>query len=240
MYARLSVCALAIISVISGVRTVEATNFSLELSIGATYSPDTGVQQSVGFLADSTPHIYRVDLIAHVSDLPPGKSFGLFGYDMRLNGLTRNRLDVGSIESGLTNPKRNYVADNPTTSLFDAVSQTPISNYYTGGQNGDLGESNRDLVGMLTAIDPFTLGNLVDENLIPQPDPRQAIGLGNGTRLGALYVKWDGTIPATLSIIKGLFGVADPTIGFSIPIQSLTASWNFTFKSPFRSPIRPA
>jgi hypothetical protein len=201
---------IAVVATLLGIEQAKPATFSLELSVGATHHPETGALQSTGFIADSTPHIYRVDLIAHVSGLAPGESFGVFGYDMRLNGLMRNTLNLGGTGGGLINPKPNYVPDNPTTSLFSAVSESPLFDYYTGGANGDFGPSSSDLIGMLTAIEPFTLGNLVDENFVPQPDPRQTIGLGAGTRLGALYVKWDGTSFATLSIINGLFTEADP------------------------------
>jgi len=194
----------AAIAVVAMASAASAAVITLTPVIQNTYDATTGASQQAGFKNDGLPHIYRIGVIAQITGQAAGETFGLAGYDVTLGGgLSRNTLTVGSASSGLTNPKPNYVPDSPATTLIISSSGTTLANWYAGGQNGDLGSSLTDLIGLLTAIDPSNLNGLEDDNG-PAPDPRVNIGTGSGTRLGAIYVKWDGTTIGTFQIGNAL------------------------------------
>jgi hypothetical protein len=186
-----------------------------------------------------TPELYRFDIYARVSGLGPNESFGLVGYDMTFSpGFTRNSLNIGGASTGLTNPKPNYVADNPTTPLVVSASGQPLTNYYTGGQNGDLGSSTTDLVGMLTAIDASNLDGLEDGDGVHATDPRLAIGTNaGGTRIGAIYLRWDGVTNARFTLVNCIGATANRTTKLfseTFPITTLP------FVFPLTPPPNPA
>jgi hypothetical protein len=194
--------------VVSSAQCLFAGTVFLSPIIGGTYDPANGQLQQPFFVADGTPHIYRVDLVAQLFSSAPDEIFCEVLYDISLNGLLRNTLNVGGINTGLTNPKPNYVPDRPTTDLFIKGTGQPLSDFYVGGFNGDFGASPTDLQGIITAPDVNTLNGLVDGSNNPVTDPRLSIATGAGTRLGAVYVKWDGLTTASLSL-NGYFVTMD-------------------------------
>jgi hypothetical protein len=204
---KLGLVAIAAALVISS--AASAGTMNLYATVQATYTT-AGSLIAETFIADGQPHIYRVGIFVQVSNLAAGESFGLVGYDISLTGgLSRNTLNIGGATTGLTNPKPNYVPDNPTTNLIISASGNPLSNWYTGGQNGDLGTAG-DLIGMLTAIDPANLNGLEDNQAQPATDPRLAIGTSAlGTRIGVVYVLWNGTTPGQFNFNNGLGAFAD-------------------------------
>jgi len=205
--------------------------------VQATYDATTGALISNTYQVDpGVAHIYRVGLMAKVSNLGTNESFGLIGYDIGLQpGLSRNTVSVGGAATGLTNPKPNFVADSPATQLTVTATGTALTNYYTGGQNGDLGSSTSDLVGLLTAIDASNLDGLEDANGDHATDPRLAIGTtAGGTRIGVVYVKWDGTTTATFSVLNGLGSIANKATKLfsnAAPIDQSNGANTFTFQA---------
>jgi len=185
--------------------------------IQATYSTTGVLLAGAPFQATGAPQIYRVGVFVSTSNLAANESFGLAGYDLSMsgqsggqNGLSRNTVTVSG--NGGTNPKPNYFADSPATTLFINSSSQPLSNYYTGGQNADLGSSTSDLIGLLTAIDPSNLNGLVDGNGDAQPDPRLTIGTTpGGTRIGVVYLQWDGVHNSQLNFNGVLTALANGT-----------------------------
>jgi len=201
----------AAVAVLAFASMASAATMSLTPVVQATYDATTGALVGNSYIRDNTPHIYRVALMAGVGALGANESFGLVGYDIGLQpGLSRNTVSVGGAATGLTNPKPNFVADSPSTSLIISSSGQTLTNYYTGGQNGDLGSSTTDLVGLLTAIDASNLDGLEDDQGVHATDPRLAIGTAvGGTRVGVVYVKWDGTTTALFSVLNGLGSTAN-------------------------------
>jgi len=207
--------------------------------IQATYSTTGTLLPGAAFQTTGQPQIYRVGIFANAANLAANESFGLAGYDLSMsgqnggqNGLTRNTVTVAG--NGGTNPKPNYFADSPATSLIISSSSQPLSNYYTGGQNGDLGSSTSDLIGLLTAIDPSNLNGLEDGNGDHQPDPRLTIGTGpGGTRIGVVYLLWDGTHNSQLNFNGVLTALANGTTNkFFDSVASTASPVLFTVPEP--------
>jgi hypothetical protein len=209
-------CVLTVIAIVLHVPSVaSAGTVALSGIIQATYTPSGTLISETAF-ADGQPHIYRVGIFVKVSNLAPGESFGLVGYDMSLtglggsgpHGLSRTTLSTGI--PGPLFPRPNYFRDAPTTNLIISASGQPLTNWYTSGQNGDLGVSFTDLIGIITAIDPASLNGLEDAQGQPATDPRLAIGTSAiGTRLGVLYLQWDGVTPSQLNFNSVLGALAD-------------------------------
>jgi len=202
----------AVVAVLALASTSSAATVTLTPTVQATYD-NAGVLIGNSFIKDGQPHIYRVGIMASIQGLGANESFGLVGYDVALQGagLTRNTVSVGGATTGLTNPKPNYVADSPTTPYFISASGNPLTNYYTGGNNGDLGSLGTDLIGMLTAVDSANIGGLEDDQGVHVAvDPRTTIGTsGGGTRLGVVYVKWDGVTSSTFTLTSPLFSTVN-------------------------------
>jgi hypothetical protein len=190
-------------------RAVSAAVVEISTRIGATHDPITGVKIGDGLQADGLPKILRMDISVIATGLGPNESFGLVGFDFAISGIFTRYSGFGVIMNGLQNPKPNYVADAPTTSLSVGATGQPLTNYYTGGQNGDLGVSTSDLIGILTAVDAHSLGDLVDADDNPAPDPRLQIGKGNGTRIGVAWVNWNGQLGGSFGYNAALFATVD-------------------------------
>jgi len=220
----------AVVALVGVASVASAGTIALKADVQATYDPTTGAKTADTYTNDGQPHIYRVAIMANTTNLGAGEAFGLVGYDVGITGgLTRNTVSVGGATTGLTNPKPNYVGDSPTTALFVSSTGNPLTNWYTGGQNGDLGSSTTDLLGMLTAVDSANLDGLEDDQGVHATDPRLSIGTSAaGTRLGVVYVKWNGTTDSFFNINNPLYSIASvPNHSFSNTVAAVANGFHF-------------
>jgi hypothetical protein len=185
-----------------------AGTITLSGQVDATYTIFGTLVPGEAFFKDGQTHIYRVGIFVRVSDLAPGESFGLVGYDMTLSGSGLQRYSGSGGGGAVVRP--NYVGNNPITNLIISASGKTLTNWYTGGQNFDNGVSHADLIGMLTAIDPASLNGLEDDQGQPATDPRLAIGTGEApTKIGAIFLVWNGQVPSQLNFNNVLGALAD-------------------------------
>jgi hypothetical protein len=179
---RCKITATALIGVLLSCPLTPAATITVTPAAGATYST-AGVFQSNGFVYDGSPHIYRVDIFTSVFDAKDTEGFGAVYFDVALSGgITRSSLNV-TPGTGITVPKPNYTANNPL--LLHTANDNSSLPIFAGGQAGDLGTSNADLVAVVAAIDPSNLG---DASSISLPDPRLNIGKTAPFLLGTVYV----------------------------------------------------
>jgi len=194
----------AAVAIVAMASAASAAVITLVPVVQATYDSTGLVNQGAGYINNGLPHIYRVAITTQITGQAAGESWGAASYDIGLTGgLSRNTVTDGGVTTGLTRVKPNYVNDSTAINnpaLFDSVG--PVPDYYANGKNGDLGQFNNDFIAITTAIDPANLGDLTDVDGLAQPDPRQTIGNGAGTRLGVVYVKWDGTTLGALSLLN--------------------------------------
>ena len=154
--------------------------------------------------------IFRVDIFASVGGSPTAQeAFGAVSFDGGLTGgATRSGLNF-TPGNGLTVPKPNYTANNPAMTNTGDAGGNPIANIFTGGQAGDLGVSNADLIAITSAIDPSNLGSTTAlDTGLPVTDPRLGIGKTTPFLLGTVYVV-PGTTPGTFTIGNGQMSIAN-------------------------------
>jgi len=195
----------AAVAIAAMASAASAATITLVPVIQQTYDSTGLVNQGAGFINDGQPHIYRVAITTKITGQGANESWGAASYDITLSGgLARNTVTDGGVTTGLTRVKPNYVNDSTAINnpaLFDSVG--PVPDYYANGKNGDLGLSTSDFIAITTAIDPANLGDLTDIDGNPAADPRQTIGVAAaGTRLGVVYVKWNGTVDGVLSLVN--------------------------------------
>jgi len=195
----------AAVAIVAMASVASAATITLTPVVQATYDSTGLVNQGNSYINDGQAHIYRVAILTQIAGQAAGESWGATSYDITLaGGLGRNTVTDGGVTTGLTRVKPNYVNDSTAINnpaLFDSVG--PVPDYYANGKNGDLGALTTDFIAITTAIDPANLGDLTDIDGNPASDPRQTIGtIGAGTRLGVVYVKWNGTTQGTLSLIN--------------------------------------
>jgi hypothetical protein len=200
MFHSRAILALTLISLSWTSVTARAATLNTTMSVGATYDLAGNTQSSSSFINDGTPHIYRVDIFGQVSGLATNESFGAELYNLTLSGSSLSRNTVSAPGADLQTPKPNYVANNPAlVNIADGATFAPIPNYYSGGQNADLGTPTTDLQGILAAIDNTNIGNTVNATThAPVTDPRQSIGVGAPFWLGSVYLQWLGNANAAL------------------------------------------
>jgi hypothetical protein len=165
-----------------------AASMALTANITGTYDVSApNSQVASGFLSDGQPHIYGVGIFAQVFDLQQGQSFGDVAFDITLGSA------LSRISATTANVSTNYLANNPAMDNVFDQNGTRIQNYFSGGDNADLGTSQSDLLGIMIDVDISTLGNTFDQNHTSTADPRQSMGVGAPFLLGSIFVRWDGT-----------------------------------------------
>jgi hypothetical protein len=199
----------------------QAANLTTSITVGATYDSSGNVQSSTGLIDDGAPHILRLDFFALLSGVAANESYGAEELSITLNGsFSRNTLLVAG--PGLLSPKPNFVFNNPPIdgNLTDIGTSLPVSNYFVNA--GDFGSSSTDLSGIVWAVDPKSVGNLVDSTTFaPVQDPRLSIGIGTPFRLGSLYVNWTGGHSGGLRLQSLQFTTVNlQTHLFTLPVQN--------------------
>jgi hypothetical protein len=212
---------------LSAATIASAANQTLSAQITGTFSADGNtVNSATGPIFDGTPHIYRVDISTLLGGSPSAtESFGAAGYDVVLNS------HLSRVAANTANVRTNWSANNPTMSVADANTLNAIPNYFTGGDNADLGTSATDLVAITQDVDGSNLGKTVDPNTFAAvPDPRQAIGKGTPFKLGSVFVAFDGSANTTLTFANVGYSIANtagtPIFGNSVPSQIAAVAFN--------------
>jgi hypothetical protein len=206
-----------------------AANQTLSAAITGTYSADGNtVNSSTSAIFDGTPHIYRVDISTLLGGSPSAtESFGAAAFDVSL-GAHLSRLN--NINNA--NVRTNYLKNDPAmTNIIDSVTTNAITNYFSGGDNTDLGTSATDLIGIAVDVDGNNLGKTADANTFaPVTDPRQAIGKGSAFKLGSVFVLFDGQANTTLNFANVAYSIANtagtPIFGNSVASQIASVAFN--------------
>ncbi len=213
------------------VRPGQAGNLTATMSVDGTYDLSGNTLSATSFINDGTPHIYRVDMFTTMSALAAGEAFGAESFNLTLTGssLSRNTLNIAG--SGLLTPKANWAANNPAmTNIAAAGSLTPITNFFSPGDNADIGSSTTDLQGILSDVDIASLGNVVNATtLTPTTDPRLSIGVGTPFQLGSVYLLWNGNAAASLKMQNLQFGIANSLthqFGLATSLADVTLNFN--------------
>ena len=213
------------------VRPGQAGNLTATMSVDGTYDLSGNTLSATSFINDGTPHIYRVDMFTTMSALAAGEAFGAESFNLTLTGssLSRNTLNIAG--SGLLTPKANWAANNPAmTNIAAAGSLTPITNFFSPGDNADIGSSTTDLQGILSDVDIASLGNVVNATtLTPTTDPRLSIGVGTPFQLGSVYLLWNGNAAASLEMQNLQFGIANSLthqFGLATSLADVTLNFN--------------
>jgi hypothetical protein len=209
----------------------QAATLAAAMSVGATYDLAGNTQSATSFINDGTPHIYRIDFLTTMSGLAANESFGAQSFNLTLSGSSLSRNTVNAPGPDLLTPKPNYVPNNPTMSNIAAAgSFTPIPNFFSGGDIGDIGASTTDLQGIIAAIDNATVGNVVDATTHnPVTDPRKSIGVGSPFQLGSVYLKWNGNAAASLTMQNLQFAIVNSqTHQFGLATNLADVTLNFT------------
>jgi hypothetical protein len=126
------------------------------------------------------PYVVQVDIDVVVDALAPGEdSFGNAGFNIALTGPIADFGDLG------------WQANNP---IVDSNGSLPLGNVSLYAQNGDFGSLSTDEQGILVSM---ATGAFTNAN-----DPRRRVGEVGGIRglMGTLFMRWDGTDFATLTI----------------------------------------
>jgi PEP-CTERM motif len=196
----------AFIGVMAIAGLASAATITVTDAIGASYSA-TGTNLGAGIQPNAA--IYRVDIFYSVGGSPLAtEAFGAVSFDGGLTGgATRSSLSV-TPGTGLTVPKPNYTGNNPAMSNIGDAGGNAIPLTYSGGQSGDLGVSNADLVAITAAIDPSNLGQTTAlDTGLPVNDPRLNNGKTTPFMLGTVYVT-PGATAGTFTIGNGQMSIA--------------------------------
>jgi len=199
----------AFIGVMAIAGLASAATLTVTDAIGASYSA-TGTNLGAGVVAGAA--IFRIDIFASVGGSPTAtEAFGAISFDGGLTGtVARNSLNV-TPGTGLTVPKPNFTANNPAMNNIGDAGGNAIPLTFSGGQAGDLGTSNADLVAITSAIDPSNLGQTTAlDTGLPVTDPRLNMGKTTPFLLGTVYVS-AGASGGTFTIGNGQMSIASST-----------------------------
>jgi hypothetical protein len=224
---RTRTAAATVVSAIILVNVCSAATMTLSASITGTYDLNApNSQLAAGFLWDGQPHIYGVGIFAQVLNLQPPQSFGAAAFDVNLDAAL-SRITVTN-----ANVSANYRANNPAMDNVFDQNGAKILNYFSGGDNADLGTSSTDLIGITIDLDSTTLGNTFDQNHVSKADPRQSIGVGAPFLLGSIFVRWDGTQNAQMTFANAAYQLVPPIGPPDIGINTAIAPAQFVVPEP--------
>ncbi len=137
-----------------------AANQTLSAAITGTYSVDgLTVLSATGPIFDNQPHIYRVDISTLLGGSPTAsESFGAASFDVGTAGVLPAHLSRLPATLNNANVRANYLKNDPAmTNIIDSVTTNPITNFFSGGDNTDLGApptgSGTDLIGVAIDVD---------------------------------------------------------------------------------------
>jgi PEP-CTERM motif len=199
-----------------------ATTVTHTLVPSGEYSGTTGAlittsaSQVNADIAAGVKNVYRFDIDSLLTGVAgSGQTYGGELFDLTLGaGLTRAPQVSG------TGSKANYVGNNPALPANQVDGNgAAVSGAYFGG-NADSGVSTTDLLAITTFLNTAAVGGLFDGTTgNPTPDPRSTLGQGTPFKVGNVYVNWDGTPGATLSIGNATYinynYTVDPSSGLS-------------------------
>ncbi len=198
----------AFIGVMAIAGLASAATITVTDAIGASYSA-TGTNLGAGVVQGAA--IYRIDIFGSVGGSPLAtEAFGAVSFDGGLTGtLARSSLNV-TPGTGLTVPKPNFTANNPAMNNIGDAGGNAIPLTFSGGQAGDLGTSNADLVAITSAIDPSNLGQTTAlDTGLPVTDPR--LNMGNDAIPARYRVRYAGASGGTFTIGNGQMSIASST-----------------------------
>ncbi len=222
LYRGIGCLLVVVLAIACSARRLSAAAITIIDSVGASYSA-SGTNLGSGLIVGAA--IYRIDIFASVAGNPSAtEAFGAVSFDIELSGaFGRSSLNV-SPGSGLLVPKPNYTANNPGIPNIGDSGGNAIPLTFSGGQAGDLGVSNSDLIAITSAIDPSNLGNTfaLDTGL-PVADPRLNLGKTSPFLLGTVYVN-PLPAPGSFRIVNGLYSIADATTHSLSTPQSFTVA----------------
>jgi hypothetical protein len=153
--------------------------------------------------AQFVPGYYRMEIDAQlVGPLAPGEAFGYLTWSFSLgSGLSKPLANVGSFV------REAYVSNNPIPNppIFNSAA---VQYFTTFGSNSDTGGD--DWQNIFVSLDILNLGETFDSdgNNLIQTDPRTTFVTTAPTKIGQIFVNWNGFQMTTLST----FGVQYSTV----------------------------